>query len=231
MQFLADRIVWPATPRILPVFTPDWSMFPWTCLALSVPEISYWGFDDWLGHFPRQAEIDLIAQALELAHQGQRFHIRGISTYEWIEMMREYYQTCGYEDALAKNYTLPRDVLLTVSTTLRHSLWCEKDKSFLAKKDTRGHSLWALCPPLRTPADLRSLQQALRMGSIMGMEVFPGDEPWLSDLLAREILSPFQISQMIHYRWLKYGFSGMSREVMMEFPDFSLPESEEIKLL
>lgn len=66
--------------------------------------------------------------------------------------------------------------------------------------------LYALNPPLRSPHDLRALQQASRMGIIMGIEVFKGDEQYLSELLSREIFTPFQIAQFILFRWEKYGF-------------------------
>jgi hypothetical protein len=127
-------------------------------------------------------------------------------------LIREYYRDQGYEDALAKNYTLPLDEPLTVSLNLRQILWCEKDKAFLQKKDARGSPLYAMTPPLRSPHDLRGLQQAARMGIVIGVEVFPGDELFLTQILEREILTPFQLSQMIAFRWLRYSFPVVARE-------------------
>jgi len=37
------------------------------------------------------------------------------------------------------------------------------------------------------------------MNIIMGIEVYPGDEKYITLLLEQEILSPFAISQMIEF--------------------------------
>ena len=134
----------------------------------------------------------------------QRIHIRGISMRERIDLIREYYSSRGYEDALAKNYSLPGNELLTVSVSLRHALWCEKDKHFLNTHDLKDLPYGQTCPPIRLPSDLRSLQQALRMNIVMGIEIYPGDEAHLSQLLEKQILSPFLIGQMSYFRWLKH---------------------------
>lgn len=63
---------------------------------------------------------------------------------------------------MTKNYSLPSNVLLTVSISLRHLLWCEKDKTFLSQKDSGNQPYYATIPPLRTPRDLRIIQQAAR---------------------------------------------------------------------
>lgn len=65
---------------------------------------------------------------------SKKIHIAGVSTLESIGLIRDYYYDSGYEDELAKNYILPPDVRLTVSLSLAHILWCEKDKDFLNKK-------------------------------------------------------------------------------------------------
>lgn len=125
----------------------------------------------------------------------RRVHITGISCIESVELIRRYYATLGYEDALAKNYLLPHDALLTVSLPLRSILWCEKDKNFLVNKDTNNHSYYALVPPLRSPRDLRALQQAARMGIIMSLDV-GCDESFIVNLLEQQILTVFQITQL-----------------------------------
>lgn len=78
-----------------------------------------------------------------------RGHIRGISLAESTEILREYYKEMGYEDALAKNYTLPKTVQVTASISLRHALWCEKDKKFLQTNDGRKKPYGMTCPPIR----------------------------------------------------------------------------------
>lgn len=125
----------------------------------------------------------------------------------------------GYEDDLAKNYTLSSQELLTVSISLGHGLWCSKDKHFLNTthyQKIHGH----IAPPLRTPADLRALQQGLRMGIIMGIEVLAGDELHLVQLLEKQILPLFDIGQMTAFRWERHGFSGTSHTYTIPLPDF-----------
>ncbi len=80
---------------------------------------------------------------------------------------------------------------------------------------------YALVPPLRTPADLRSLQQATRMGIIMGIEVSPGDEIYISQIFSKQILTPFQLTQIVAYSWEHHGFSGSTKTCSLEFPIFS----------
>lgn len=99
---------------------------------------------------------------------------------------------------------MPPDAFVTVSTTLRHILWCEKDKIFLSKKDALGAPYYALVPPLRTPSDLRALQQAARSGLIMAISPSLLDEVYYSEVLSRQILTPFQFSQLVYYRWKQF---------------------------
>lgn len=84
---------------------------------------------------------------------------------------------------------------------MRHILWCEKDKTFLSKKDASGAPYYALVPPLRTPSDLRALQQAARSGLLAALSVSHLDETYFSQILSRQILTPFQLSQLVYYRW------------------------------
>ena len=126
---------------------------------------------------------------------------------------------------MAKNYTLSQNELLTASISLGHGLWCAKDKHFLSAihhEKQPGH----VVPPLRTPADLRTLQQALRMGIIMGIEVPVGDEPFLVQLLEKQILSVFHIGQMTAFRWENHGFSGVHRAFPIAMPDFREREDD-----
>ncbi len=138
---------------------------------------------------------------ISLSDNPRRVHIDGISCAESIELIREYYRSRGYEDALAKNYTLPPDEFLTASVSLAHVLWCEKDKEFLHKK-----LFYALTPPLRSPHDLRALQQALRMGIIMGIECSELYEPFLTLVLERQIVSAYQMASSLSSRWVQHGF-------------------------
>jgi hypothetical protein len=45
------------------------------------------------------------------------------------------------------------------------------------------------------------------MGIVSALEVFPGDEIYIQQILQRQILTPFQMSQLLFYRWEKYGFT------------------------
>lgn len=204
-----------------PVFFPDWSKFSGECLTLERSYHDFLGYDDWVQQYCREDEILLTQNTIaSLKNHPRRVHIAWISARESIECLREYYRELWYEDALAKNYILPNDTLLTVSVSLRHILWCEKDKVFLEKKDPQHTPYYAFVPPLRSPADLRALQQGARMGIIMGVEVFPGDEAYIPDILSREILTPFQIAQLLSFRWNRYGFSGTQKMYSLQFPDF-----------
>lgn len=93
---------------------------------------TYRGYDDWCGQYSVAEEMEIVTAALERVSQsGERIHIRGISQAASIDRIREYYRHRGYEDQEAKYYTLALDEPLTVSISLRHLLWCEKDKKFL----------------------------------------------------------------------------------------------------
>ena len=111
--------------------------FHGTLIKIPLPEDEYRGFDDWRAHFPQEEELSLVRHTLQMAQSDPtyRAHIQGISLAESIELLREYYRDCGYEDALAKNYILPLNIQITASVSLRHALWCEKDKHFLSTKD------------------------------------------------------------------------------------------------
>jgi hypothetical protein len=62
------------------------------------------------------------------------------------------------------------------------------------------------------------------MGMCMGIEVFPGDEIYLTQILLKQISTPFQLAQMTFFRWIKHGFVGKKNLVQMLIPEFS-PES------
>ncbi len=181
-----------------------------------------------MSHFSRQSESKIVAESIEQVKlfPQKRIHICGISTAESVEYIRAYYRECGYEDALAKNYTLPLDVALTVSVSLGHVLWCEKDKAFLDSQGSDTTSFGHVSPPFRSPHDLRALQQALRMGVILGIELSPREIPFLSDILTRQIVPPFLLSQMIYFRWQKYGFTGLQNQIDLQYPDFSETNSD-----
>lgn len=209
----------------IPFFSPSWSAFSWEVWSITSEEEYLW-YDDWVPRFSQQKEITLIQRAIHEARTNKtRIHIRGISTRESIDLLREYYAEQGYEDDLAKNYTLSDQEPLTVSISLGHALWCSKDKHFLNTihhQKKQGNSV----PPLRTPADLRTLQQALRMGIIMGVEILPGDELYLIQLLEKQILPLFHIGQMTAFRWGMHGFSGEYHTCSVLPPDFCWKEED-----
>ncbi|MFA6080146.1 MAG: hypothetical protein WC753_01545 [Candidatus Gracilibacteria bacterium] len=177
-------------------------------VKIPISNCEYSCYDNWLGYFQREDERALVQYTLQKAEEDPQYrgHIQGISLSESVELLRAYYKKQGYEDDLAKNYTLPSTVQITASISLRHALWCEKDKRFLNTVDTAQNPYGKLSPPIRGSHDLRIIQQALRMNIIMGIEVFPGDEKYIDMLVEQEILPPFSISQMIRFRWQKYGW-------------------------
>ena len=125
--------------------------FAGTLVQIPYPDGEYSGFDDWLNHFPREEELSLVQNTLRMAQEDPKYrgHIRGISLAESVELLREYYKNQGYEDDLAKNYTLPSTVQVTASISLRHALWCEKDKRFLGIQDDTLKPYGMIAPPLR----------------------------------------------------------------------------------
>jgi predicted nucleic acid-binding protein len=76
-------------------------------------------------------------------------------------MVAEYYNECGYKNTL-EHYDIPDTAFLTVSITLGHFLWCEKDKSFLQKRMKSDPEYFRGLSPMRTSADLRIIQQSVR---------------------------------------------------------------------
>lgn len=76
-------------------------------------------------------------------------------------------------------------------------------------------------PPLRTPADLRTLQQAARSGMILGITVACGYESYVTEIFEKQILTPFQLSQLLYFRWKQFGFRGIQKTLSLNFPDFS----------
>lgn len=206
----------------LPLFSPDWKNFSWELVTVETASDDFWGYDAW--NHPRTDEITLVSRTIESLKTPWRIHIAGISCAESIELIRGYYRSLGYEDQLAKNYVLPSEVFLTVSISLRHLLWCEKDKNFLNKRDTYDRPYYAVVPPLRSPHDLRSLQQGARMGIVSALEVLPGDEIYIQQILQWQILTPFQMSQLLFYRWEKYGFIWSQTAITVELPQFTALE-------
>ncbi|MBP7806426.1 hypothetical protein KA057_01955 [Candidatus Gracilibacteria bacterium] len=201
---------------------PDFTHFPGSIFRVDNVLREYLGYDDWVSHFSREDEAKIVAEIIEQVKlfPGKRIHICGISTAESVERIRDYYRECGYEDVLAKSYTLPLEVALTVSVSFGHTLWCEKDKKFLDSHGSDGISHGRISPPLRSPHDLRSLQQGLRMGVILGIEIPPREVQFLPEILKRQIIPPFLLSQMICFRWQKYGFTGTQHETELQYPDF-----------
>lgn len=64
------------------------------------------------------------------------------------------------------------------------------------------------------------------MGMLAGVEVYPGEEPYLTQILEKQILSPFQMGQLLSYSWTRYGFSGESRPLVMPLTSFSRASAE-----
>lgn len=204
------------------ILSPDWDIFPGKVFSIESPIIWYKWYDDWVWHFDRSDDIKVVQDALRFVKDHKkRAHVRGISTREAVEEIREYYRQKWYEDAFAKNYSLPPNELFTVSVSLGQSLWCEKDKDFLQSKNSQNLYYYAHTPPFRSSADLRSLQQALRMGLIIGLEVPIIHEGFLSDLLKKQILTMYQIGTMTSMSWRKHGITWEARNSLISVPIFS----------
>lgn len=208
-RFFDDRVLFdPDTPHGFawcPFLFTDWE-YRGESISLPDKDISWNGYDDWVQHMPEEEEVTMVQNVLEKARTiaDYRGHIRGISSAKSMQYIIEYYQSQWYHDREEKSYSLPRNVPITASISLRHAIWCEKDKRFLNTCDLHGKPYGMTFPPLRSSHDLRYLQQALRMNALLGIEVFPGDEHLIDILVEREILSPFFVSQMIQFRWKKY---------------------------
>lgn len=202
---------------------PDFSLTPREIITISQIKSSYTGYDSWVQLYLRDVEISWVADILKSItdHPARRVHIAGISCAESLDLLADYYHWLGYYDVRTNQYIIPSDAPVTVSTTLRHILWCEKNKAFLSKKDPTGVPYYAVVPPLRTPSDLRSLQQGCRIGLVTAMTVSPLDGVYFSEILTRQILTPFQLSQLIYYRWKQFWFSGEEHDFSLLFPHFS----------
>lgn len=206
----------------LSYLVPDCSLASREVITISPLSQEYRGYDDWVQRYPREDEIRLVIATINsLVDSPRPVHLSGISCAESIELISEYYHAQGYENTETKSYSIPGDTLLTVSASLRHILWCEKDKTFLSKKDTSGIPHYAVSPPVRSPSDLRTIQQAARSGIIMGISLFPGDAVYFSQVFEKQILTPFQLAQLIFYRWKRFWFSGEEQNFSLPFPDFS----------
>jgi len=210
-QFFEDKILFTSEGSSLfewkPFLFDTWNFWG-EIIAPDTPRKDWNGYDDWVQLFSPESEINLVKEIIQKAQKdtSYRAHIRGISLAESIKILREYYKNMWYEDPLAKNYTLPTTTQVTASISLRHTLWCEKDKRFLNHKDPQNAPYGMITPPIRGSHDLRILQQALRMNIILGIEVLPGDEKYIDVLVEQEILPPFSVSQMIQFRWEKFAF-------------------------
>lgn len=160
-------------------------------------------YDSWVSDHLVWDELALVAKCIQMAQNNPSYfvHIRGISLAESVEMLCEYYETLGFRDMELKNFHLSPYTQVTASISLRHALWCEKDKNFLDTRDGNDKAYGMLLPPIRGSHDLRRLQQALRMNCLLWIEVYPDDEKYIKDLLTREILPPFLIAQMVRFRW------------------------------
>ncbi len=182
---------------------PDWENFPGNILSCFDENsfVSTW-FDDWATHFPREQEWNFVQQITVNTLQ-RRTHIRWLSTAESIEIFLAYYEEKWYKNIVSDSYEIPPEEQLSFSLSLRHLLWCEKDKKFLSQKNSL---LYNVSPPLRSPRDLRILQQAARRGIVSWIEIYPGDEKYIPLLLEREILTPFQVSQILFFSWKKRWF-------------------------
>lgn len=153
-QFFDDTIL----------FVPDSSnMFEWVAFLVdtwkfsgeivTIPssEKAWEGYDNWVQQFDPENEITLLQEIIQKAENNPsyRCHLRGISCAKSAEILREYYKKKGYEDALAKNYTLPNTVQVIASISLRHALWSEKDKKFLHTRDKNHTPYGMTTPPIR----------------------------------------------------------------------------------
>jgi len=157
-------------------------------LSLTPRDIVPSGYDDWVQQFPLAEEIALVEEGIQRAQKGERIHIRGISSSLSVELVREYYSTQGYRDQFDR-FIIPPEEFLTVSISLRHFLWCDKDKAFLSQKNS---PLFQIFPPLRTSHDLRALQQDVRMGIIPCIEVGE-DASYLPECVTRELIPLFHL--------------------------------------
>lgn len=201
--------------------TPDWSLAPREIISVPHFSGSYLWYDDWVQQYPREYELQVVKNAINsLWDNPRKIHIAGLSCAESVDLIATYYREEWFQNMEAQNYTIPEDSLITISISLRHILWCEKDKNFLKNKDVSNNPYYSITPPLRLPSDLRSLQQTARNGVITCISLLPGDEMYFSQIFEREILTPFQLVQLVFYRWKRFSFVGQEQVFSLSFPDF-----------
>lgn len=204
-------------------FVPDFSLTAPEIITIPQTNSPYTGYDAWVHQYNREEEISLVQSSIESLRDTltRRVHIAGISCAESVDLISEYYRLQWYHDDQMNQYQIPTEAPLTASTTLRHILWCEKDKKFLWKKDSQWVPYYATFPPVRFPSDLRVLQQSARMNMLLGIEVMSRDEQFLGEIFQKQILTPFQLSQLVYYRWKQFWFSGEKYDFSLPFPNFS----------
>lgn len=59
------------------------------------------------------------------------------------------------------------------------------------------------------------------MGIIMGIECPSAHEPFLSDILTRQILPAYQMAKSLSTQWVYHGFTGEKRDIVLPLPTFS----------
>jgi len=158
-----------------PFFQPDWKQFSGEVVFLEVSDFEPRGYDEWTQSYDRQKEIAFLQDIIDsLRENPRRIHVRGLSCAESFTLLADYYTSQGYYNSLLNSYTLPANTPITVSVSLRHVLFCEKDKNFLSSR-ILDHPYYLITPPLRSSSDLRCIQQAARSGLVATVEVFPED--------------------------------------------------------
>jgi len=209
---------------IFPVLTWDIVQKHREIVTLSAQYNQCLWYDDWLQNYSRDTEIHFIEELLDsLSKKPRLIHMAWISCEESITLIAQYYTKLWYHNSDTHQYEIPFDTPLTMSVSLRHILWCEKDKTFLSCIDSQNFPHYAVCPPLRSPGDLRSLQQWARQGLLVGVSCGHGDEKYLQEILMRHILTPFQLSQLVFYRWKNFWFVWCETLFSLSLPIFSDP--------
>lgn len=74
----SDSLVYKAGENILEtsILSPDWAQFSGEIVRIPAREIVPRGFDDWLSHFPRDEEIELVTKSIaSLKRNPRRIHV------------------------------------------------------------------------------------------------------------------------------------------------------------
>lgn len=169
----------------------------------------------WSEVYSPKDELEIFTELFEKAlEEKKRIHIVGITLWEEVKMLEEYYESLGFmrEDinAFEVDFSIP---LVTASCHVENLIWRGSD--YKAQKDAIFFN-----PPVRESGQNKAIFKGITRGVIAGIELgdFSGQtQEFIGNCVREEKILPLHMGKVLLYNLLDIGLTWTKKDLEISY--------------